>query len=76
MTPVLGGIMEMIKDPYGFWERQRLYSFPGMSWNSIFGIFTIFVTDAALSRHIFSQNSNDTLLMALHPNGEARAARH
>lgn len=70
VTPVLGGIMEMIKDPYGFWERQRLYSFPGMSWNSIFGIFTIFVTDAALSRHIFSQNSNDTLLMALHPNAE------
>lgn len=31
--PIAGGIVEMVKDPYGFWERQRLYSFPGMSWH-------------------------------------------
>ena len=33
VTPILGGIVEMVKDPWTFWERQRLYSFPGMSWN-------------------------------------------
>lgn len=74
MTPIIGGIVEMVKDPYGFWERQRLYSFPGMSWNSIVGIFTVFVTDPALSRYVFSHNSSDSLLLALHPNGE-RSAR-
>ncbi|GIL60159.1 hypothetical protein Vafri_14781 [Volvox africanus] len=70
VTPFLGGIVEMVKDPYAFWERQRLYSFPGMSWNSICGIFTIFVTDAALSRYVFSHNSEDSLLLCLHPNAE------
>lgn len=67
MTPVLGGIVEMVKDPYTFWERQRLYSFPGLSWTSLVGQFTVFVTDAALCRHVFNHNSKDTLLMALHP---------
>ncbi|KAG2439008.1 hypothetical protein HYH02_006537 [Chlamydomonas schloesseri] len=70
VTPIIGGIVEMVKDPYGFWERQRLYSFPGMSWNSIVGIFTVFVTDPALSRYVFSHNSSDSLLLALHPNAE------
>ncbi|KAG2482695.1 hypothetical protein HYH03_018401 [Edaphochlamys debaryana] len=70
VTPFLGGIVEMVKDPWTFWEKQRLYSFPGMSWNSIVGVFTIFVTDAALSRYVFSHNSNDSLLLCLHPNAE------
>lgn len=67
MTPILGGIVEMVKDPYTFWERQRQYSFPGLSWHSLVGQFTVFVTDAALCRHVFNHNSKDTLLMALHP---------
>ena len=33
VTPILGGIVEMVKDPYGFWEKQRKYSCPGMSWH-------------------------------------------
>ena len=57
VTPVVGGIVEMVKDPYGFWEKQRLMSFPGMSWHSLLGVFTIFVTDPAISRHVFSHNS-------------------
>jgi hypothetical protein len=47
----------MIKDPYGFWERQRRYSFPGLSWTSIVGKFTVFVTDPAIIRHVFNHNS-------------------
>lgn len=70
VTPVLGGIVEMVKDPYGFWEKQRLMSFPGMSWHSIVGVFTIFVTDAAISRHVFNHNGADTLLMQLHPSAK------
>uniref|UniRef100_A0A6T8Q4F7 sterol 22-desaturase n=1 Tax=Chlamydomonas leiostraca TaxID=1034604 RepID=A0A6T8Q4F7_9CHLO len=67
VTPILGGIVEMVKDPYGFWERQRLYTQSGLSWNSLVGTFTVFVTDPAVSRHVFNSNSKDTLLMALHP---------
>ncbi len=33
VVPLVGGIVEMVKDPYGFWEKQRKYSFPGMSWH-------------------------------------------
>jgi len=57
VIPVLGGIVEMVKDPYGFWEKQRCMSFPGLSWHSIVGVFTVFVTDAAISRHVFNHNS-------------------
>ncbi|GAX72950.1 hypothetical protein CEUSTIGMA_g405.t1 [Chlamydomonas eustigma] len=70
VTPFLGGIVEMVKDPYGFWEKQRKYSFPGMSWHSIVGVFTIFVTDAAISRHVFNHNGADSLLMQLHPSAK------
>eukprot|EP00798_Chlamydomonas_sp_ICE-L_P016403 gene16403-22610_t len=44
-----------------------MYSFPGLSWQSIVGVFTVFVTDAQISRHVFNHNSADTLLMDLHP---------
>lgn len=70
VIPFVGGIVEMVKDPYGFWEKQRKYSFPGMSWHSIVGVFTIFVTDAALSRHVFNHNGPDSLLMQLHPSAK------
>ena len=44
-VPLLGGIVEMVMDPYGFWERQREYTNTSagglhsakMSWNSIMG---------------------------------------
>lgn len=70
-TPLLGGIVPMVMDPVGFWEKQRLFSFPGMSWNSLVGKFTIFVTDPGLVRHVFNHNGKDSLLMALHPSGVA-----
>lgn len=69
-VPFLGGIVEMVKDPYGFWERQRLYATTGLSWNSIIGRFTVFVTDPHLVRHVFSFNSDDTLLLDLHPSSK------
>mmetsp|Transcript_22957 Transcript_22957/g.50366 ORF Transcript_22957/g.50366 Transcript_22957/m.50366 type:complete len:531 (+) Transcript_22957:194-1786(+) len=76
VTPILGGIVEMVKDPYGFWEKQRKYSFPGMSWHSLVGTFTVFVTDPAISRHVFNHNSADTLLMALHPSAKNVLGEH
>lgn len=70
-TPFLGGIVPMVMDPVGFWEKQANLSFPGFSWNSLVGKFTIFVTDASLVRHVFNHNGKDSLLMALHPSGVA-----
>ena len=36
-----------------------------MSWNSMLGMHMIFVTDVDISRRALSQNSKDTLLMAV-----------
>eukprot|EP00877_Chromochloris_zofingiensis_P010637 jgi/Chrzof1/5827/Cz16g17100.t1 len=69
-VPFLGGIVDMVRDPHAFWEKQRAYSFPGLSWNSIVTKFTVMVTDPALIRHVFNHNSPDTLLLDLHPNAK------
>ncbi|KAF8056740.1 CYP710A1 [Scenedesmus sp. PABB004] len=69
-VPFLGGIVEMVRDPHGFWERQRAYAFPGLSWNAIVTKFTVMVTDPATIRHVFNHNSKDTLLLDLHPNAK------
>ena len=37
---------------------------------SIVGVFTVFVTDAAISRHVFNHNGADSLLMQLHPSAK------
>ena len=41
-----------------------------LSLRSIVGVFTLFVTDAALCRHVFNHNGPDTLLMQLHPSAK------
>lgn len=69
-VPLVGCLVSMVLDPYRFWEEQRMYSFPGFSWNSIFGKFMVFVTDAELSRQVLSVNGKDSLLMALHPSAK------
>ncbi|KAK9813665.1 hypothetical protein WJX73_002257 [Symbiochloris irregularis] len=69
-VPLLGGLVPMVMDPYKFWEDQRKFSFPGFSYNSILGKFMIFITDVDISRHVFSYNGHDSLLMAVHPSGK------
>lgn len=68
--PFLGSIVDMVKDPHAFWEKQRAYAFPGLSWNSIVTKFTVMVTDPATIRHVFNNNSKETLLLDLHPNAK------
>ena len=68
--PIVGGVVTMIKDPYGFWERQRQYSPHGYSWLAILNQFVVFVTRADLCHKIFATNSEDTLTLQLHPNGK------
>ncbi|EPY42366.1 cytochrome p450-like protein [Angomonas deanei] len=70
VNPVVGGVIEMIKDPYGFWERQRQYCPHGYSWLAILNYFTVFVTRADLCHKIFATNSEDTMTLQLHPNGK------
>ena len=77
-VPIVGGIFEMVMDPYGFWERQREYTNTAagglhaakMSWNSILGNFMIYSTNTAVSRKILSNNGPDSLMMAVHPSGK------
>lgn len=50
VTPFLGSIIEMVKDPHGFWTRQCSYAPSGLSCNSIMGKFTVMVTDPDIMR--------------------------
>eukprot|EP00887_Chlorella_sp_A99_P004786 scaffold4.g4786.t1 len=46
VTPFLGGLVEMVMDPYAFWERQKETAggtAPGYSYNSLFGKFILTV---------------------------------
>ncbi|KAK4526335.1 hypothetical protein GAYE_SCF23G4249 [Galdieria yellowstonensis] len=65
--PFLGSIIEMVKNPYEFWEKQRLLDPQGVSANFLVGRITLFVTDSALVRAILNNNSAKTFLLALHP---------
>ncbi|CAL5229225.1 g12509 [Coccomyxa viridis] len=65
--PLVGGVVEMVLNPYKFWENQRKASFPGLSYNSILGTFMVFSTDTDVSRKMLSVNDPSSLLMAVHP---------
>ncbi|GJQ13956.1 hypothetical protein GpartN1_g5747.t1 [Galdieria partita] len=65
--PFLGSIIEMVKNPYQFWEKQRMFDPQGVSANFLVGRITLFVTDSALVRAILNNNSARTFLLALHP---------
>ncbi|RNF06640.1 cytochrome P450-like protein [Trypanosoma rangeli] len=69
VTPLLGGLGMMIRDPFTFWEKQRFYSPNGYSWQAILTQFVLFVTNADLCHKIFATNSEGTLSLQLHPNG-------
>jgi cytochrome P450 family 710 subfamily A protein len=67
--PVIGAIVEMVKNPYAFWERQRLFNPNGLSWNSICGQFMIFSTKTEVTKTIFMNNGEDSFRLFLHPSG-------
>eukprot|EP00121_Abeoforma_whisleri_P003441 Awhi_evm1s3091 len=58
----------MVLNPYDFWERQRLYSPTGLSWNSIMGFFAVFVADTDMARKVLNNNGPDKFTLVLHPN--------
>jgi cytochrome P450 family 710 subfamily A protein len=64
--PFVGGIFEMVLNPYTFWDQQENYG--SLSWNSLFGRFFVFSRDTETSIKIFKNNSPDALRIVLHPN--------
>ncbi|KAL6781877.1 hypothetical protein ACKKBF_B09810 [Auxenochlorella protothecoides x Auxenochlorella symbiontica] len=68
--PLVGGIVEMVMNPFAFWEKQRVYSDPGMSYNSLVGKFILFITDAEKCREVMSINDPASMLMSLHPSAK------
>lgn len=67
IVPLIGSIVEMVRDPYGFWERQRLYAHPGVSCTSLLGKFLVFCTDVEGCHTILRNNAEDQFMMELHP---------
>lgn len=73
VIPFLGGLVEMVKDPFAFWEKQRRWateSGKGFSYNSLFGKMIVFITDAEKSREIMAVNDPSKMLMVLHPSAK------
>lgn len=70
VVPLIGGIVEMVKDPYGFWEKQRALERNGVSKFMLLGKLVLFSTDTDVSRRILMHNGPDALLMAVHPSGK------
>lgn len=77
--PLLGCVLAMVRDPYGFWEAQRVYAMAGFpdekskakaSWNSILGKYMLFTTDTEVSRKVLTNNGPNDFLMAVHPSGK------
>jgi len=68
-VPFIGFILQMVYDPTGFWDRQYDKAPSGMSWTSLFGIYSLFVTKTELVRKCLINNREDAFKMALHPNG-------
>ena len=71
VTPFLGGLTQMVKDPYAFWEQQRQWAWAGgVSYNSLFGKYILFVTDPEKCRELMAANDPEKLLMVLHPSAK------
>jgi len=77
--PLLGCVLAMVKDPFGFWETQRVFAmaeFPNekvkakASWNSILGKYMLFTTDTDVTRKVLTHNSPNDFMMVVHPSGK------
>ena len=68
ITPLVGGLLKMLFDPYDFWDMQGKYG--KISTNSLFGQFVVFSADTDVSRKIFMNNDPTKLKIILHPNAE------
>lgn len=65
---LIGSLMEMIRDPDGFWTRQFEYDKNGLSWNAIAGYHMVFSADPQATHEILNLSNGEHFQMALHPN--------
>ncbi|KAL4859752.1 Cytochrome P450 710A2 [Chlorella vulgaris] len=73
VTPFIGGLVEMVLDPFSFWEKQKdacNVSSPGYSYNSLAGKMIMTVTDADKCRELMAVNDPQRMLMVLHPSAK------
>ena len=68
-VPLVGGIVDMVKDPYGFWEKQRKLAPAGISKFFLLGKNVFFSCDTDVSRRILMHNGPDALMMVRTPAG-------
>ena len=66
-VPLVGGIVDMVKDPYGFWEKQRKLAPAGISKFFLLGKNVFFSCDTDVSRRILMHNGPDALMMVRRP---------
>jgi len=62
-VPLVGSIVDMVRDPYGYWERQRKLSPAGLSKFFLLGKTVFFTTDTDISRRVLMNNGPDSLQM-------------
>mmetsp|Transcript_4524 Transcript_4524/g.7920 ORF Transcript_4524/g.7920 Transcript_4524/m.7920 type:complete len:515 (-) Transcript_4524:2001-3545(-) len=68
--PFIGDIIHMVLAPMEFWDTQRLYHLKhGISWMSLFGKYSIIVSDPKTVRTILNNNGDHAFSTILHPNG-------
>ncbi|CAG9466831.1 unnamed protein product [Pedinophyceae sp. YPF-701] len=69
-VPVVGGLIEMIYDPFRFWDNiiSTAMQTGGLCWHSIFGVYTLLLADIDDIRQSFSRNNDKEFMMAIHPN--------
>jgi len=62
-VPLVGGIVAMVQDPHGFWEKQRKLAPAGISKFFLLGKTVFFSTDTDTSRRILMNNGPESLMM-------------
>ena len=67
--PFVGGFFHMLWYGPLYWDDQKKYAATdGLSWNSIFGTFFVYLRDGKISRRMLAFNEPDDFVAALHPN--------
>ena len=76
--PFVGGTLELMRNPYAFWEKQRAWASGGcgISWNMIAGKFTLLCACAQYAKIPFIKNGPTGFRITVGPNGRAVFGEH
>lgn len=73
VIPLVGGLVRMVMDPYGYWENLRQQAMgggSGLSYDSLVGKMMVFLTDADKCREVMAVNDPTRMMMTLHPSAK------